>query len=430
MKHTAKLYTAPLLVASAIAQFVPAPTDLITKEGYAGINVRYKQVPTGICELDPNVKSFSGYADVEKDQHIFWWFFETRNGDPKDAPLTVWINGGPGSSSMIGLFQELGPCGVGPDMKPYNNPYSWSNVSNMLFIDQPTTTGMSYSNPVPAYEDNNGVIVQLPNNTCPDYAQSYGTCGTYSHPNGSLGTNSTASAAPNMWKTLQGFMGAFPQYSRNGFSFTTESYGGHYGPVFNAYFLEQNKKNTTGAHKINLETVMIGNGWFDPLIQYQAYYNYSIWPGNTYDYDPYNDTVKAEWYNNLYGEGNCVDQTKRCYATGLNSDCSAADNFCANKVESLYDIYSGRDEYDMRELTPDPFPYSYYVQYLNTPEVQKAIGAYQNFSESSGTVSTAFGLTGDDDRQDGTIEDCRKLLAAGVQVVMYYGDAYVIRSVW
>jgi carboxypeptidase C (cathepsin A) len=36
-----------------------------------------------------------------------------------------------------------------------------------------------------------------------------------------------------MWKTLQGFMGAFPQYSRNGFSFTTESYGGHYGPVFN-----------------------------------------------------------------------------------------------------------------------------------------------------------------------------------------------------
>lgn len=36
-----------------------------------------------------------------------------------------------------------------------------------------------------------------------------------------------------MWKTLQGFMGAFPEYSRSGFSFTTESYGGHYGPVFN-----------------------------------------------------------------------------------------------------------------------------------------------------------------------------------------------------
>jgi carboxypeptidase C (cathepsin A) len=36
-----------------------------------------------------------------------------------------------------------------------------------------------------------------------------------------------------MWKTLQGFMGAFPQYSANGVHFATESYGGHYGPLFN-----------------------------------------------------------------------------------------------------------------------------------------------------------------------------------------------------
>jgi carboxypeptidase C (cathepsin A) len=43
-----------------------------------------------------------------------------------------------------------------------------------------------------------------------------------------------------MWKTLQGFMGAFPHYSRNGFSFTTESYGGHYGPVFNGNNVQRN----------------------------------------------------------------------------------------------------------------------------------------------------------------------------------------------
>jgi hypothetical protein len=115
--------------------------------------------------------------------------------------------------------------------------------------------------------------------------------------------------------------------------------------------------------------------------------------------------------------------TKQCYATGENAVCSRADNFCASEVENLYDIYSGRDEYDMRELTPDPFPYDFFAQYLNTPTVQKAIGAYQNFSTSSGTVSSAFGNTGDDDRESGTIEACRKLLAAGVQVMLYYGDA-------
>ncbi|EFQ87460.1 hypothetical protein CFE70_006153 [Pyrenophora teres f. teres 0-1] len=423
MKSAIKLVAAPLLAAGALAQFVPAPTDLITKEGYANISVRYKEVPAGICELDPSVKSYSGYADVAEDEHIFWWFFEARNQDPTDAPLTVWINGGPGSSSMIGLFQELGPCGIGPDMKPFNNPYSWSNASNMLFIDQPTTTGFSYSIPIPGYTDSGGNIIQLPNATCPDYAQAEGTCGTYSKPDVTLTANNTLGAAPNFWKTLQGFMGAFPQYSRNGFSFTTESYGGHYGPVFNAYFLEQNAKNISGAHKIDVENVLIGNGWFDPLVQYQAYYNFSVYPGNTYDYDPYNDTVKAQWYNNLYGPGNCVDRTKQCYETGNNAVCSSADSFCASNVENMFDIHSGRDEYDMREFTPDPFPYSYFETYLNTPEVQKAIGAYQNFSTHSDTTGTAFGSTGDDDRESGTIEAVQKLVAAGVQVILYYGDA-------
>jgi carboxypeptidase D len=55
------------LVATAVvanAQFVPAPKDLISAMGYAGVPVRYKKVPAGICELDPDVKSYSGYADV------------------------------------------------------------------------------------------------------------------------------------------------------------------------------------------------------------------------------------------------------------------------------------------------------------------------------------------------------------------------------
>ncbi len=77
----------------------------------------------------------------------------------------------------------------------------------------------------------------------------------------------------------------------------------------------------------------------------------------------------------------------------------------------------------MRYLTPNPFPYGYFDQYLNLPEVQAAVGAFQNYSESSNVVGTAFGSTGDDDRESNTVEDCKKLLASGVQLTMYFGDA-------
>lgn len=159
------------------------------------------------------------------------------------------------------------------------------------------------------------------------------------------------------------------------------------------------------------------------MTQYEAYYNYTVFPGNTYDYLPFNASVSAEMYNNLYGPGNCVDQIKDCAARGINEICAAADSFCANHVESLYDKYLGRDEYDFRELTPDPFPYTYYIAYLNTPAVQSAIGAYVNFSEFNNAVGKAFGTTGDDGREVSTIEDVRLLLEQGVSVMFYTGDA-------
>jgi len=79
-----------LLAAVATAQFVPAPTDLINTSGYLDIPVRYKQVPAGICELNPEVKSYSGYVDVAENEHYFFWFFESRNTPPEDAPLSIW----------------------------------------------------------------------------------------------------------------------------------------------------------------------------------------------------------------------------------------------------------------------------------------------------------------------------------------------------
>ena len=116
--------------------------------------------------------------------------------------------------------------------------------------------------------------------------------------------------------------------------------------------------------------------------------------------------------------------SNQCRLSGRNDVCSAADNFCYTEVEFVLDKYLGRDEYDVRELTPDPFPYSFYEEYLNTPKVQQAVGAFVNWTSSSNVVgSLAFGNTGDDDRLQGAVKSCKQLIAQGVYMVQYNGDA-------
>ena len=238
---------------------------------------------------------------------------------------------------MMGLFQELGPCGIDYSGEVYSNPYSWSNTSNMLFIDQPTQVGFSYSKPIRAYKNttNDNLIPLADDEDCPT---NDGTCGTYSDPDPTLTANSTLGAAPNFWKTIQGFMGVFPQYTTNGLNIATESYGGHYGPVFSAYILRQNDADIPGTKKIQLDSLLVGNGWFDPVINYQAYYNFTVWPGNTYDL-PSPEARDKQWslqlYHNLYGPGNCLEQLLDCKKQGINSICANADSYCAKYVEDL-----------------------------------------------------------------------------------------------
>ena len=85
---------------------VPAnATGVNTIIAPSGAQIRYKEPgKAGVCETTPGVNSYAGYIDLAPDAHTFFWFFEARH-NPAEAPLTLWLNGGPGSDSLIGLFQ-------------------------------------------------------------------------------------------------------------------------------------------------------------------------------------------------------------------------------------------------------------------------------------------------------------------------------------
>ncbi|EER03335.1 hypothetical protein Pmar_PMAR000572 [Perkinsus marinus ATCC 50983] len=97
---------------------------------------------------DPDVNQAHGYYDGSGERRLFFWLFESRS-DPSHDPLILWLNGGPGCSSMIGLFLENGPCRLNEDGRGTKlNPYSWNTRANLLFVDQPAGAGFAEGPPV------------------------------------------------------------------------------------------------------------------------------------------------------------------------------------------------------------------------------------------------------------------------------------------
>ncbi|KAN0094566.1 Alpha/Beta hydrolase fold [Tylopilus felleus] len=345
---------------------------------------------SGICETTPGVTQYSGYIDVGTNMSMWFWFFEARNC-PETAPFTLWLNGGPGCSSMIGLFQENGPCLVNADgNSTYLNPYSWNNVSNVIYIDQPIGTGFSY---------------------------------------GTDTVNSTESAAPFVWKAFQILFESrlFSKYTSREFIFGTESYGGHYGPSFVTYFDEQNALIARGAIKgepIVVSALMINNGWYDPLIQNIAYYAFARYAPGYGQLQP--DNVLNNISMALYGPDGCVEQVQDCYAAGnstkSNPICQMADNYCSNYVSGP--AFGNLDPYDLRQNSSALFPPEYYVNYLSLPEVVSAIGAEPVYQECPDAPFELFVKTGDDART--WLPQLSELANSKLKILIWAGDTDII----
>lgn len=354
---------------------------------------------------------------------------------------------------MVGLFQENGPCEVVEiaEGKLGTQPrdWGWDRSSNILYIDQPNQVGFSYDTATNGSLDLFTSNLSTPSSTSPSGQPAYTFLnGTFSTGNANKTTNTTEIAAAAIWHMLQGFLGVFPQYNPGsltnstqagivGINLFTESYGGKYGPAFAAYWEKQNalRKNGTiprnGTLEIRLRSLGIMQGCIDDLVQGRFYPIFAN--NNTYGIQALSLTEQQNAATSFVSVNGCQQLIQSCReaassmdsngdgdVASVNQNCLTAQNGCAENVVAPY-VASGRSIYDISQQIPDPFPPSTYLEYLNTAEVQAAIGARVNYTQSSEAVVNAFSQTGDYAR-GGQVSDMAYLLSLGVRVALIYGD--------
>lgn len=341
--------------------------------------LRTRKVDPSTLGVD-KVKQYSGYLDNnEQDKHLFYWFFESRN-DPKNDPVILWLNGGPGCSSMVGLLMELGPSVINKSGELVYNSNAWNQNASVLFIDQPVNSGFSYSS---------GTV------------------------------NTTAAAGKDVYAMLSLFFHQFPEYGTQDFHISAESYGGHYAPVFAAEILSHKNRN------INLKSITVGNGWTDPFTQYAYYQPMACGDGG---YPAVVDEKICKSMENVLPR--CQSLVQKCYDSQNPWACSAGAFYCNSQLIYSYEP-SGMNLYDVRSKCEDKENLCYTVmkhvtEWLNTDRVREALGVeVDEFAACNLSLEDQFMRNGDWLRP---IHHLVPGLLEEIPVLIYAGDADFIAN--
>ncbi|MQL91417.1 hypothetical protein Taro_024031 [Colocasia esculenta] len=260
------------------------------------------------------------------DARMFYFFFESRTS--KKDPVVIWLTGGPGCSSELAVFFENGPFTIADNMSLVWNNYGWDKISNLIYVDQPTGTGFSYS-----------------------------------HDRRDLRHNELG-VSNDLYDFLQAFFAEHPEIADNDFYITGESYAGHYIPAF-ASRIHQGNKAREGIH-INLKGFAIGNGLTDPAIQYQAYTEYALEMGiiKEIDYKRINKILPA-----------CELAIKLCGTSGTVA-CLASYLVCNTIFNSIIGVAGDINYYDIRKKCEGNLCYDFsnLEKFLNQKSVKDALG--------------------------------------------------------
>lgn len=182
---------------------------------------------SNVKPLMNGVVSNSGFLTVDEkyDSNLFFWFVRKTKKNWQSAPLVLYLQGGPGCSSVYGLLGENGPF-YKTKNKLKRRKYAWTNHYNVLYVDQPVGTGFSYTN------SSAGLLRTL------------------------------QQATDHLYNALHQFFQLYSELRDNDFYVTGESYAGKYVPAL-AHKIHTSNQTTKAA--IRMKGLFIMSGLIDPV---------------------------------------------------------------------------------------------------------------------------------------------------------------------
>jgi carboxypeptidase C (cathepsin A) len=334
----------------------------------------------------PNFDIYSGYLDIPNSlgKSLHYVFVESQN-NPITDPLILWLNGGPGCSSMDGLFYEHGPyIFIGDSTTLVRNPYSWNTNASVIYLEAPAGVGFSK-------------LGNVSNN--------YTTDETTAH--------------DNLLALLQFFKG-FYEYRYNDFYITGESYAGIYVPTLALQILNYNAY--TPYSYINLKGIAVGNGVTDWTVDTDPAFMQLLWTHGMLDIYWHEQLLDNCDNMNDYSSDACQDVVEEIYSLvtvniyDIYGTCAPGPSTERNYIDNQRRFgFLSKGKNKLREVPPCVSWVGIY-SYLNNATVQAALHVTN--------VSWEFCVDLDyqPDYLHGSLWTYGTLINAGLNILIYSGD--------
>eukprot|EP00249_Psilotum_nudum_P004777 c18276_g2_i1 orf=1389-2786(+) len=330
---------------------------------------------------------YSGYVTIDEtaETALFYWLTEAAH-DPLLKPLILWLNGGPGCSSIAyGASEEIGPFHISKNGTSLSlNPFSWNKVANLLFLESPAGVGFSYTSTI-------------------SNSKGFGDYRT----------------AEDSYVFLVRWFKRFPQYIFRDFYLCGESYAGHYVPQLAKLIHDRNKGLSRPS--INLKGFMVGNAVMDNIHDNLGYIDF-MWT---------HAMISNQLHQSVLG-------TCDFAAVNTSASCNALLNTIEKEIGSVdpYNIYSDScaDPIGNRQLFRfknwplkrmagyDPCVENNAELYYNKPNVQTAFHANKTSIPYPWTACSSTIIHNWKDSADSVLPIYRELLLLGLRIWVYSGD--------